>query len=903
MQFGKVGKIVAAGTLAGIMMGASVGFAALDSYPQPFISSSGVDDVLIVVGSQASNAAGLASDIAGAIDVAARLGGEKYTETALPGSVSIASVIGEGREVGTPSQQIYLDTHLKTNGLRTALSETDFPTLLNSGTIDTSSEDFDFDLFIDFDNFVTLNYGRPDSNLDPQYFFGEFGTSATTSQFFYRSRVVFTDEVNLTHVATEEMEIFGGTYTWGSTSDLSTTKIVLFGSPDQRLLTEGEEVTSVVGTQTATVKLNGVSDSDTVIITVNGKSESVDKGQTKNVGGVEIFVDDVFFFTKETQPSQAIIGIGATKLTLTDGSQVKATIAGSETTIDGTLVDISTSGGKYTGIDIYIVGQTSQTDFLQIGQEFADPVWKSFKFAFPAVSNPTSANAARDTIEIKPAGAKDADLTFVNDRNDQGTIEFAHIDNSNNLQFGDDNQDPIILVEGTNIDREDFFVLDAGDFSRLFELSSATSLGTADGELTLRDVFSGDSIEVKLGATNVTDKVIDGQTYHFNASAFGSGDDVNLQVTWGDGSTQYSRGDYITVFPALETRRGAKVAVINPSNTPSLAASTAYRLNLPTGAVNVTVGAGQESAVITFPSSTEKGDATAGALLTGSNATIWTSGNGANTAAFQLGRTTTGGAVYNVSLGASGVLTVNLATSSGTAVSTPAVLLVEEEDDNSNQHTLQAVVSKNSDSETTVDTPAYSYAEKTATRPGNTDITRSVDLWGTFAEHDTGGDQDSLTVWYPDEQVFGSLFVLGEGASVSIGGGSGGGTVKSAVPIKTSVARLDTDVTDADKANKNLILVGGPAVNKLVSDLASGASPKTWTLAQWRDGTREKTGILHLISNAFGTGKSALVVAGHSAADTRLVAGVLQNFDAHASELAGKDLAVWKNGAIQPSSA
>lgn len=902
MQFGKVGKIVAAGTLAGIMMGASVGFAALSDYPRPFISSSGADDVLIVVGSQSSNAAGLASDIAGAVDVAARLGGEKYTETAVPGAVSIASISGEGREIGTPSQQIYLDTHLKTNGLRTALSESDMPTLLKSGTIDTSSTDFDFDLFIDFDNFVTLNYGRPDSNLDPQYFFGEFGTSATTANFFYRSRVVFTDEVELPDAATEEMEIFGGKYTWGSTSDLTTSKIVLFGSPDSRLLTEGEEVVSTVGTQTATVKLNGVSDTDTVIVTVNGDSESIDKGQTKNIGGIEIFVDDVFFFSKETQPSQAILGIGATKLTLTDGSNVKATVAGSETTIDGTFVDlIYATGANLTGIDIYVVGQDSSSDFLRVGDEFADPVWKSFKLAFPAVSNPTAANAARDTIQIRPSGSKDADLTFTNDRNDQGTIEFAHVDANGALQFGDDNQDPIILAEGAAIDREDFFIIDAGDFSRMFELTSVTSLSTADSELTLRDVFSGDSIEVKLGATNAADKVIDGQTYHFNASAQTSSDDTNLAVTWGDNSALLATnpGDYITVFPTLETQRGAKVAVVNPTSV-TLTQATGYRINLPTGTINVTVNASASGIDVTFPTATEKGDASASATTAAGVST-------GNDYEFQLGRTSTGGAFYNLTWtdgGTTGTLTFRLAPSlTGAAITTPAVLLVEEEDDDGNAYTLQSVITDTSDDETTVGSPTYSYAEKTATRPGNTDITRSVDLWGTFAEADSGGDQDSLTIWYPDEQVFGSLFVLGEGASVTVGGGSGGGTVRSAVPIKTSVARLDSDITDADKANKNMILVGGPAVNLLVSQLASGSAPKTWTLAQWRDGTREKTGILHLINNAFGTGKAALVVAGHSAADTRLVAGVLQNFEAHASELAGKDLAVWKNGAIQPSSA
>ena len=124
--------------------------------------------------------------------------------------------------------------------------------------------------------------------------------------------------------------------------------------------------------------------------------------------------------------------------------------------------------------------------------------------------------------------------------------------------------------------------------------------------------------------------------------------------------------------------------------------------------------------------------------------------------------------------------------------------------------------------------------------------------------------------------------------------------MKTPNPIKTPLAKLDKEVVDADKTTKNLILVGGPVVNTLVKDLAT--SNKAWDVNRWMT-EGQGTAVLQLVSDAFATGKSALVVAGFSAADTRTVANVLQQYDSNTSELTGKSLAVWKNGVISSTTA
>jgi hypothetical protein len=121
------------------------------------------------------------------------------------------------------------------------------------------------------------------------------------------------------------------------------------------------------------------------------------------------------------------------------------------------------------------------------------------------------------------------------------------------------------------------------------------------------------------------------------------------------------------------------------------------------------------------------------------------------------------------------------------------------------------------------------------------------------------------------------VIVSGTSATVSTTGGT---TVVNTV-AGVSVIKLDSEVTDP--ASKNLILVGGPAVNSLTAQALGLAYPTTGAAST----IPENAATLRLVSNAFGGSNSALVVAGWEADDTRNAASVLQNYASHASALAG----------------
>jgi hypothetical protein len=105
-------------------------------------------------------------------------------------------------------------------------------------------------------------------------------------------------------------------------------------------------------------------------------------------------------------------------------------------------------------------------------------------------------------------------------------------------------------------------------------------------------------------------------------------------------------------------------------------------------------------------------------------------------------------------------------------------------------------------------------------------------------------------------------------------------TYNKVSPIKTAVAKLDSEVTAADKAAYHLVLVGGPCVNSLVADLKA-AGKFDYGCADWPG---ENFAYFQVIDDAFTSGKVAVVLAGTRAEDTRLACSVAQNYDAYKTQ-------------------
>ncbi len=142
---------------------------------------------------------------------------------------------------------------------------------------------------------------------------------------------------------------------------------------------------------------------------------------------------------------------------------------------------------------------------------------------------------------------------------------------------------------------------------------------------------------------------------------------------------------------------------------------------------------------------------------------------------------------------------------------------------------------------------------------------------------ENNAEQDEVELSVPEEQVKVNVVIKGPGTTTST---TTGATVKSVIPITDNIARLDTDAeVESAKGNKNMIIIGGPAVNRLTAAVL-GLSYPTYGV----DSTvPENAAMIKIVENAFGGGKVAYVVAGWEAANTGAACSVLQQYDEYSA--------------------
>lgn len=163
--------------------------------------------------------------------------------------------------------------------------------------------------------------------------------------------------------------------------------------------------------------------------------------------------------------------------------------------------------------------------------------------------------------------------------------------------------------------------------------------------------------------------------------------------------------------------------------------------------------------------------------------------------------------------------------------------------------------------------------------------------YGTTVRWDSE-DKNDLTIQYPDDRTEHYVYVAPTSAITSAA--TSGAVSVNYINAATGISRTDADFASS-VPTKNVILIGGPTVNELVSDLA--AAGETMTSAEWAD--KVDTAVIELVEDAFGT-YDALIIAGYEAKDTALAGKVLAsrltqgNF---ADELTGMSVEISTAGA------
>ncbi|MBN2101518.1 MAG: S-layer protein [Candidatus Aenigmarchaeota archaeon] len=811
----KIKKIAALGVGLALLAGASVSAATLSDFVQ--LDGTTLTSPTIVIGDTAKT-----EDVIAGIDIGAAVAGFATNDVTLSGSGASATVTG-GKDISTTNTKLYFGDALNKAGLRTTMTANDLPTVLASGSVqDTAGAEYTYDQYINMGG-RTVTFGDSGGDLTNSAPIVDLGYSASSPA--YTMKVVFNKPINITSadVQTNTVELFGSTWTIGSTS--TATSLVLFGGSNKQVLTEGDESLTVsIDGVDHTVQLLGVSDTNTVVVKIDGVTKTLTKQQQYTINGaagkVDVYVEDVYYYSKQGTISQAQLSFGSSKITLTSGQRVKV---GTTDYIDGT--EVTLTGSPLSTIEIKVSGGDTSTDYVAAGQKLVDPVFGTFALSFGGLT-PEPMDSSRTQIEVSTSGDRSATLKFTDYRGIEKSFVFAY-DNDSDVAvmtsaLQDSNKYRIHVVEGEAVNLREYVVLSQGEFSHMYQVTNINNVGdaqTADATIQLTDVFSGETTDLALvgpGYTNGT-AYIDGQTYLINATS------TEVKFTWGATATFGGVGTETVVFPGLWGKNGEYVVLLD-NRTLSVANGSSY----------------------SFPGST-----TPQTLVNTTNS-------------YDFGQVTY---VFNWNGGLTGSLVSVEGVSAGPF---PAVLVLEEKGKDASGTEVQniAVVATTTGSASPYKMQVSSdvaYSDTAALEDKTTAdsyVTYDIDRYGLFGVVDSE-NQGKVTLYYPDDQAIANV-AMGAAPVWTVGSGSSGGTYAVAVPIKNPIAKFAAEV-DTNNLAGDLILIGGPCVNDLVRDLLAdeGLTCGTWD---------KTTGIIRVVENAFNSGQKALIVAGTTKTDTRNLA-------------------------------
>ncbi len=824
----------------------------------------GPSDTVVVVGASAATA-----DVVGAINIGAALYGHGVTATAAGGTTT--TTVEGGVSLATSTKALFIGDQIKDAG-KTTLTKVDLPTTLASKTFaDALGTSYKYDQYVDLSKSTSmLTYGKPSGQNEPMGYLNMTSGSSVVvdTAYTYQTRVTFNDPINLssTNVQGQTLTLFGVDYTIGSTSTYTTgttQKLVLFGSGNSALIAEGDKATVKVGSTDHTVSIDIVSDATNAYVSVDGGSSTkVTNKALYTINGVDVYINDIIYVSKTGGISKVKVSLGSGRITLENGQAVK--IGTSDTAVDGTKVEI-TGTQQMSTLKVAIGAKDSSSAFIKEGAEFSDPVFGTFKLSFSGYT-PSLADTSRDAITVTTSGNDRATVKFKDYNGNEKSLDYARdtatSTTGTNLVFQDANQYNYHVVEGEAAASNDYIIADANDASHLFQVGSISSFASSGGKVTLKDVFTGTNYDFNLESPSYLNgtKSIDGQNYYINVTSSTG----PVKLTWVAG-TDLQRADvtdanvavanagtYTTVFPGIKAKNGEKVYLTAPNQTLSLTANTTKLFIVPTGLLEIKnfLQDGGATANISYRVGTT-------AAPTGTFTEVGGLGSAITIGKQQYwlqNATASGTAV---------AANISIATSGGTKLEQPAVLIKEKKNDNSEYETV--IVKTGDDSngiavDTGVDFSGFSVS---GTSTSTSSLTKYLDLWGTALDLDTSS-QGTVKVTVPDTQVSGGVYVLTAAATAPTTTTTTGTATVNLPSLGSGISKLDKD-TLADKTTKNLILVGGPAVNTLVAEL--GTAGKTPTLTEWRTQLQGK-GLIQAVGDAFATGKTAIVVAGYEADQT-----------------------------------
>ncbi len=620
----------------------------------------------------------------------------------------------------------------------------------------------------------------------------------------------FTENPDWEDIVSTDLTIMGKEYYVLSTS--LNTSITLLDSASDTILSEGESATLTVDGTAYAVAINFISET-TVKLTVNGETTNslANSGTYKLSDGSYIGSKDIMYTAKDTGISQVEFSIGNGKLVLANGDEVEM----NEEDIDNLDVTITSTGATPNELNTVVLSWNMDDEgFVTDDSSITMPGFNTISVAFGGLNYP-----AEEEVVVKADG--DDNLVLQN-------FPLADVTETINLLYSD----------GTN------FTLIGKDSNNLVKTAgigdSLTFTDNVDDYFVLSYMSGDDAESYLVRATNWEDS-----DYPDNVIDF----EYKTDSGWTNVDTAVNDSDEVSLGNALFTVSGVANESISTVVVTAGADTNFDRLYSVEG-LEVQLPWVNETAVDIISANNITGTyANDAAACTGASLSLGTG---------QLG--------YNQVI--SYTVTADNLTDTATCLSTPAtydLILSEEDEDDaiSGGDDITVAIGLDGDSEVYITSVSTTPAGADAAEIGEGEIYRDFAYSALATEilDDQSGDSESVTIVYHGGEVSADVYVTSAGAIVSTAG--------------TSVGVMTVKDSEVDSVSgKNLVVVGGSAINAVAAELLGGAySEVAFTSA---------TGVAageFMIKSFSRTGNTALLVAGYNAADTEKAVTYLLNND------------------------
>ena len=876
-NFKKIASVIA----SAVMLSSTAGIALAATYPAPMVVGGTGDGAIIVT---SGSHAGAVSDWDAAVGLQTSLQGSVTSTTTSTGGSSS----GEAYPLWTSGTKIYINDSL--NKVKSILTENELPIILAdtsfSGDVDSTVTQT-----MTFNSFPQVTFAKmPTGDEDPAVGLLLY---TTKGKDVYNLTITFDKAVAFNNTDSEKQSItmFGQKFTVGTATD--GTNLILYKSSDTFDLSVGganpnpSQVVTVEGKE-YTVELTAATDTaGTVRVTKSdgtADTKEISEGASKKIGDLEVAVNLADESTA-TSSISAEVTVGAQKVKLTEASEVK--IGSDEDSVDNTNVNFAGGGSpsNLTKLVIQVAALDSDSDGIIPGGAFIDPVFGTFKIDFAGL-NIDEKSSARETIEVKST-ADTGTLKMTAYNAAEKTITWYN-NKSGAAVLADSSRNYISVRESATVNKSEYVVVgneDEGGLMKVKTIYNETDATkyTSD-EVKLEDVFTGKEYSASMTAEGAGTITILGKQYTLNYIADKSVDSANsyIMLDYPDSSTAGNK----VLFPTIQTSKGALIAFYEPQviNLSDFKENGGNTQNV-TGLM-FPDGDGYETTLTVAPANghPDLWNLTVGgviyALNTSGVAATGITGIGlnvsygisdGNTAAFKWNITGAGAAKM-------GNVNITLIDNAGATINRPAIMVFEEKDDNNDRmgFIIQTEGSGTSTDEDGVSDIDWAASAVLASKQlsdfsqleSDDDLYKWVDLWGTIATVDKATtSQYTATISYPDEQVYAQIYAAELAAAITVGATTGGAGGQILV-VK------DSDVNSVK--DKNLVVVGGSCVNSVAANVLGVTYPTCGADFTAKTSVGAGQYLVKAIASPYNAAKTAVLVAGYEAADTKNAVGKLK---------------------------